>query len=71
MIYKYLTPQNYKPIYKSEITSALNGVYTWNSVNMLTAEIANEELDREIRFEFFKSELNGKHKNIGYTSMTL
>jgi len=59
-------PNNYKPVYKSEITSSIGGRYTWNLVSILTSELANEELEREIRFEFFKSQKSGKHINLGY-----
>ena len=37
---------------------------------MLTAELANEELDREIRIEFFKSSVTGRNQNLGHISMT-
>lgn len=59
-------PRNYKPVYKSEITSSINGRYKWNLVSILTSELANEDADREIRFEFFKSQKSGKHINLGY-----
>lgn len=42
------------------------GRYTWNLVSILTSELANEEPEREIRFEFFKSQKSGKHVNLGY-----
>jgi len=45
----------YKPIYKSEITSSIKGRYSWNLVSILTSDLADEDADREIRFEFFKS----------------
>ena len=32
----------------------------------MTSELANEELEREIRIEFFKSQKSGKHTNLGY-----
>ena len=59
-------PNNFKPVYKSEITSCLNGRYSWNLVSVLTSEIANEDPEREIRIEFFKSQKSGKHINLGY-----
>ena len=59
-------PNNFKPVYKSEITSCLNGRYSWNLVSVLTSEVANEDPEREIRFEFFKSQKSGKHINLGY-----
>ena len=55
LIHKFMGPNNFKPVYKSEITSSLNGRYSWNLVSILTSELANEDPEREIRFEFFKS----------------
>lgn len=48
-------PGSYKPVYKSEITSCLGGRFSWNLVSILTSELANEDPEREIRIEFFKS----------------
>ena len=64
-------PNNFKPVYKSEITSSLNGRYSWNLVSILTSELANEDPEREIRFEFFKSQKSGKHVNLGYFSCNI
>lgn len=65
-VHKFMGPNNFKPIYKSEITSYINGRYSWNLVSLLTSEMANEDPEREIRFEFFKSQKSGKHVNLGY-----
>jgi len=61
----------YKPVYKSEIKSSINGQFNWNHCSILTSELANEEPEREIRFEFFKSQKSGKHKNLGYFSANI
>merc|ERR1712060_151706 len=45
---------------------SVGGQYHWNHVSMLTSELANEDPEREIRFEFYKSSKSGKHKNLGY-----
>lgn len=71
LIHKFMGPNNYKPVYKSEITSSIGGRYTWNLVSILTSELANEELEREIRLEFFKSQKNGKHVNLGYATCNI
>ena len=55
LIHKCISPQVFKPVYKSEIKQAINGTYNWNLVSMLTSEVANEDPEREIRIEFFKS----------------
>jgi hypothetical protein len=49
----------------------VNGVYRWNPVSQLTAELANEDLEREIRIEFFKSQKSGKHTNLGVICFNL
>ena len=64
-------PGNYKPVYKSEITSCLGGRFSWNMVSILTSELANEDPEREIRVEFFKSQKSGKHINLGYISCNI
>ena len=55
LIHKFMGPNNFKPVYKSEITSSINGRFSWNLVSILTSELANEDPEREIRVEFFKS----------------
>lgn len=66
LIHKFMGPNNFKPVYKSEITSSIGGRFRWNLVSILTSELANEDPEREIRFEFFKSQKSGKHVNLGY-----
>ena len=56
LIHKFIGIGVYKPIYKSEIKSAINGTYHWNHISLLTSELANEDPEREIRIEFFKSQ---------------
>ena len=66
LIHKFMGPNNFKPVYKSEITSSIGGRFRWNLVSILTSELANEDPEREIRFEFFKSQKSGRHVNLGY-----
>lgn len=40
-------------------------------VNVLSADLAGDNADREIKFDFFKSAKSGKHKFIGAVSLTL
>ena len=61
LVHKFIGPRIYKPIYKSEIAQSLNGLFGWNMVALLTSEMANEDPEREIRIEFFKSSKAGKH----------
>lgn len=48
-----------------------NGVYEWNTVSLLTSEMANEDVDREIRIEFFKSQKSGRHTNLGVINFNI
>lgn len=38
---------------------------------MLSADLAGDDADREIKMDFFKSAKSGKHKFIGNVSLTL
>ena len=71
MVYKFISPQVYKPVYKSEIMASLNGAFMWKPCSILTSELANEDPEREIRVEFFKSQKSGLNKNLGYISLNL
>ena len=71
LIHKFIGIGVYKPVYKSEIKSAIGGTYRWNHASILTSELANEEPEREIRVEFFKSQKSGKHTNLGYFSCNI
>lgn len=71
LVHKFISPQVYKPVYKSEIKPAVNGTFRWQLTTLLTAEMCNEDPDREIRVEFFKSSKAGKHTNLGYIQTTL
>lgn len=71
LIHKFMGPNNFKPVYKSEITTSINGRFSWNLVSILTSELANEDPEREIRVEFFKSQKSGKHVNLGYITCNI
>lgn len=71
LVYKQLTPNNYKPIYKSEIQAARGGYYNWNMVNILSADLAGDDIEREVRIEFYVSQKSGKHRHCGQVSLTL
>lgn len=71
LVYKFISPQNFKPVYKSEIMASLNGVYLWKPCSILTSELCNEDPEREIRIEFFKSQKSGLNKNLGTITLNL
>jgi len=68
---KFISPKVYKPIYKSEIKESVHGRFDWNFISLLTSEMANEEIEQPVRIEFFKSNKNGKHANLGFADVTL
>jgi|688.fasta_scaffold208172_4 hypothetical protein len=53
LIHKVISPSVQKPIYKSEIKPAVAGAYEWNLVNVLSSDLAGEDVDREIKIDFF------------------
>ena len=71
LIHKSISNTTWKPVYKSEIQTAIHGKFSWNHVSILTSELCNEDPEREIRVEFFKSQKSGKHRNIGYITCNI
>lgn len=71
LVYKFISPQVYKPVYKSEIMFSLNGIFLWKPCSILTSELCNEDPEREIKIEFFKSQKSGLNKNLGYINLNL
>lgn len=71
LVYKFISPQVYKPIYKSEIKSSRNGVFSWEKTSSLVQDLCSDDPEREIRIEFFKSEKSGLNKNKGYITFNL
>jgi hypothetical protein len=53
LIHKVISPSVQKPIYKSEIKAAVAGAYEWNLVNVLSSDLAGDDVDREIKIDFF------------------
>ncbi len=72
LVMKSIGPTSWKPVYKSEIKPFLNGAFEWNLLTLLTTDVVNEgNIDAEFKIEFFSSQKNGKHKNIGFVNLTL
>lgn len=40
-------------------------------VNVLSADLAGDDIEREVRIEFYVSQKSGKHKHCGQVSLTL
>ena len=72
IIYRNLAPGKYTPIYKSEIKRPEGGAFKWNQVQIGATDLCKDEIEREIKIEFFKSVSSGKHKILdSIDSMTL
>lgn len=72
IIYRNLAPGKYTPIYKSEIKRPEGGHFKWNQVQVGTSDLCKDDIEREIKIEFFKSATSGKHKILDTVSnMTL
>jgi len=71
LVNKQISPSLWKPIYKSEIKAAAKGYYEWSMVNLLSSDIAGEDVDREVKIEFYQSAKSGKHKHIASVALTL
>ena len=71
IIYRNIAPGKYTPIYKSEIKRPEGGGFRFNQVQIGATDLCKDEIEREIKFEFFKSNPSGKHKNLSSVSFTL
>ena len=71
LIHKRISGQVWKPIYKSEIQHARNGAFDWNMVSLLSQDLAGDEIERELRIDFYQSAKSGKHSHIGQVAFTL
>ena len=71
MIYRQIAPGKFTPVYKSEIKRPESGAFKWNQVQIGSTDLCKDEIEREIKFEFFRSVPSGKHKNLAAVSMTL
>ena len=72
IIYRNLALGKYTPIYKSEIKRPEGGSFKFNQVQIGATDLCKDEIEREIKIEFFKSVTSGKHKILdSIDSMTL
>ena len=66
IMYKCMGPNSYVPVYKSEIKRAVKGnLFRWNHVQIGATDLCKDNIENEIKFEFFKSVTSGKHKIVG------
>lgn len=53
------------PVYKSETRKPIAGSMKWNMVQIGTTDLCKDDIERTIKFEFFRSVPSGKHVNLG------
>lgn len=72
LVLKQTGPQSWKPVYKSEIKAHFNKNFLWDSLNLLTSDLVNDNnIDMAFKFEFYQSQKNGRHTNLGHTLVTI
>ena len=71
LIHKQISGQVWKPIYKSEIQQSRNNAFDWNMVSLLSQDLAGDEIEREVKIDFYQSAKSGKHSHIGQCTFTL
>lgn len=62
IIYRNIAPGKYSPVYKSEIKRPEQGAFKWNQVQIGATDLCKDDIEREIKIEFFASRTSGKHK---------
>jgi hypothetical protein len=71
-VYRLRAPGQYSPVYKSEVRkAAAGGIVDWNEAAIGTTDLCNDNIEQEIKFEFFRSETSGSHKNLGHHMTTM
>ena len=65
ILWKQLSPGQYKPVYKSEIKIAERGHQNWNQFKIDTQTLCNEDDKQEIKIDFYRYDSAGSHKMIG------
>jgi hypothetical protein len=68
IIYKNLTPGHYVPVYKSETKASSGGKIIWNMVQIGSTDLCKDDIEREVKIEFFRFNSSGSHKIIGTCS---
>jgi hypothetical protein len=71
IVWKQLSPSQYKPVYKSEIKSAERGSQNWNAFKLDTQSLCGGDESQEIKIDFFRSMTSGDHKILGTTYTSL
>ena len=68
-------PHIWKPIYKSEIksqsASRQHTLFEFNQVVLMKSDMCGTDETKDIKIEFFISQKNGRHKNIGSVNLNV
>ena len=71
IMYRQITLGQYTPVYKSEIKRPTGENFNWNQVQIGTTDLCKDDIEREIKIEFFRSVPSGRHKNLGSFTLSL
>ena len=67
IIYKEVSAKKFTPIYKSEVKKPNDRHHMfWNQVQIGTTDLCKDDPYKPIKFEFFRSSSDGKHKIMGH-----
>ena len=67
IVWKFLSPGKFKPVYKSEIKSQDRGKQNWNEFSIDLHNLCSDDKGQEVKLDFFKSSTDGNHKLLGTT----
>lgn len=72
ILFKNHGPGVYKPIYKSEVTRQKNNcVFMWNIFSLSIQDMFDNDLEKEVKIEFYEAKESGNHTIIATTCFTL
>ena len=64
-------PGNFRPVYKSETKTIVNGKITWTTIIIDTDTLCDNVSDQEILLQVFKHNSSGRHEKKQQVSLTL
>lgn len=71
IVYKLRAANQYTPVYKSEVRKSEKDGCQWNQVCIGSTDLCNDNVEQEIKIEFFRSVSSGKHHLLAAVSTTL
>ena len=71
IVWKWLSPGQYRPIFKSECKPQQKGLNDWNEFIIDTMTLCNNDDDQEIKIDVLKFDSTGSHKVLGSAYTTL